>query len=252
MTHRIIQAFDTAQFLENTRGDCRLQILAGDLNTEPQDLAYRVLLSTSAMKDSYNMLESEQFATHECINNTYTSQEIKENGKKSGIRIDYILYRSSSEFECEIEKYELPLLNKIPSLNISYSDHEAVHAKITITNDSRRSSNHFDKSLIIENIKNLKECITTCNKSLKALEYHRRYYSMIAVGLGVILINVLEITPSYGFKTIYFIIKLLFVVATLFCAFMASLWNMMERHGILAGKLAMEIALGNNELALKN
>lgn len=40
-SHRIIQAFDTAQFIETTRGDSILQILAGDLNTEPGDLAYK-------------------------------------------------------------------------------------------------------------------------------------------------------------------------------------------------------------------
>lgn len=39
--HRVIQSFDTAQFIESTRGDSVLQVLAGDLNTEPGDLAHR-------------------------------------------------------------------------------------------------------------------------------------------------------------------------------------------------------------------
>jgi len=33
---------------------------------------------------------------------------------------------------------------------------------------------------------------------------------------------------------------------------MASLWNIMEKHGVLAGKLAMEIALANSEETLKS
>lgn len=40
-THRVIQAFDTAQFIENTKGDSVLQILAGDLNTKPDDICYK-------------------------------------------------------------------------------------------------------------------------------------------------------------------------------------------------------------------
>lgn len=39
--HRVIQAFDTAQFIESTRSDSILQILAGDLNTEPGDIAFK-------------------------------------------------------------------------------------------------------------------------------------------------------------------------------------------------------------------
>lgn len=39
--HRVVQAFDTAQFIQATRGDSIVQVLAGDLNCEPGDLAYR-------------------------------------------------------------------------------------------------------------------------------------------------------------------------------------------------------------------
>jgi sphingomyelin phosphodiesterase 2 len=248
MTHRIIQAFDTAQFLETTRGECSLQILAGDLNTEPQDLAYRVLLSTAGMKDAYEQKPTKFFATHEYKNNTYASKDPA--NTKAGIRIDYVLYRSGSDYDCEVEEYNLPLLDMIPDHNISYSDHEAVHTRISFKRKEKRSSREIDRTALTDNIKNLKECITTCKNSLKALESHRRSYSMMAIGLVVILINILEISPAYGFKTIYFIVKFLIVGMTIFFAFMASLWNVMEKHGILSGKLAMEIALKRDEAVL--
>jgi sphingomyelin phosphodiesterase 2 len=248
MTHRIIQAFDTAQFLENTRGDCTLQILAGDLNTEPEDLAYRILLSHAGMKDSFMEMPTIAFATHENPNNTYTPAQIS---GKDGIRIDYIFYRNSRDFECNVLNYELPLIDKIPQLNISYSDHEAVHAQISIKRKLKESiSIESDRSLVSTNIKNLKECIIMCNNSLKELESHRRSYTMLAIGLIVILINVVEMNVGYGFKTIYLVIKFLLCGLTIFFIFMASLWNMMEKHGILSGKLSMQIALHNNELAL--
>lgn len=251
MTHRVIQAFDTAQFLENTRGDCSLQVLAGDLNTEPGDLAYRVLLSTSKMKDSFVQKPSAFSGTHEYVYNSYTSGEISKK-KPEGIRIDYVLYRPHSSIDCEVEEYELPFLDKIPELNVSFSDHEAVHTRISIMKKHAQAIDpKTDKAMIRENIKNLKECINTCNNSLKALQSHRRSYTMMAIGLVVILINIVEIDPSYGFKTAYMILKFLLCGLTLFFVFMATLWNIMEKHGILAGKLSMEIALGNQEDCLK-
>lgn len=39
-THRVLQAFDTAQFIDATRGDSMVQVLAGDFNAKPGDLSY--------------------------------------------------------------------------------------------------------------------------------------------------------------------------------------------------------------------
>ncbi|CAO1362853.1 unnamed protein product [Diamesa tonsa] len=255
MTHRVIQAFDTAQFLESTRGDCAMQVLAGDLNTEPGDLAYRILLSVSRMSDSFVKNKSNFTGTHEYSYNTYATMELSKVNPE-GIRIDYILYRGNKDFECEVEAYELPLLDKIPDINISYSDHEAVHSKISIKPRAIRRTAEFEeigtKEEIQENIKNLKECISTCNHSLKTLESHRRSYTMMAIGLVVILINIVEISPAYGFQTAYMILKFLLCGLTLFFIFMASLWNIMEKHGILAGKIGMDIALRRNVDILKD
>lgn len=41
LAHRVLQAYDTAQFIQLTSGKADLVVLAGDLNTEPGDLAYR-------------------------------------------------------------------------------------------------------------------------------------------------------------------------------------------------------------------
>lgn len=249
----MIQAFDTAQFLETTRGDCSLQILAGDLNTEPGDLAYRVLLSTSKMKDSFHQKPSRFVGTHENSYNTYASEEVSAK-KPDGIRIDYILYREHRDIECKVDEYELPLTDTIPDLNISYSDHEAIHSQISISKKHSTQSlveAPADRTVIQDNMKNLKECIATCNNSLKMLDSHRRSYTMMAIGLGVLLINIVEIDPAYGFKTAYMILKFLLVGLTLFFVFMATLWNIMEKHGILAGKLAMEIALEHNQDIIK-
>lgn len=94
--HRVVQAFDTAQFIETTRGNSVLQVLAGDLNTEPGDLAYRALLVTSKLRETCNDLMTD-IGTNECRHNTYTSEQSKKlipNGK----RIDYILFRGGDQY----------------------------------------------------------------------------------------------------------------------------------------------------------
>lgn len=96
--HRVVQAFDTAQFIQTTRGDSVLQVLAGDLNTEPGDLAYKILLVASGLQETYNNKDHGDIGTNECAHNTYTPSNVRKL-LPSGKRIDYILYRSGSGYE---------------------------------------------------------------------------------------------------------------------------------------------------------
>lgn len=91
--HRVVQAFDTAQFIQQTRCDSCVQVLAGDLNTEPGDLAYRILIVASGLHETYNETENGPCCTNECSTNSYTPDSLKESAP-NGKRIDYILYRN--------------------------------------------------------------------------------------------------------------------------------------------------------------
>lgn len=155
--HRVVQAFDTAQFIQSTRCDSCVQVLAGDLNTEPGDLAYRILLVASGLKESYNEDEHEDYGTNECGHNSYTPSSMKENNPR-GKRIDYILYRAGVShqvrpvllvivffltwitnifdhfrfFKAKVLEYKQPIPRTVPDTKLSYSDHEAVTTKILI------------------------------------------------------------------------------------------------------------------------
>lgn len=96
--HRVVQAFDTAQFIQTTRGDSVLQVLAGDLNTEPGDLAYRILMVASGLQETFNETLCGELGTNECDYNTYTPDHAKETCPK-GKRIDYILFRGGINHE---------------------------------------------------------------------------------------------------------------------------------------------------------
>ena len=53
LAHRVTQAFDTAQFITLTSQHADVVIVGGDLNTEPGDLAYRVIVHTAQLRDSF-------------------------------------------------------------------------------------------------------------------------------------------------------------------------------------------------------
>lgn len=100
-SHRVIQAFDTAQFIEHTRSNSVVQVLAGDLNTEPGDLAYRLLLASSQMLETYRA-DFGLFGTNERADNTYTSAVARQTAP-DGKRIDYIWHRAG--VGCEVSQY---------------------------------------------------------------------------------------------------------------------------------------------------
>lgn len=93
MAHRVLQAFDTAQFVKMTSGGTDAAILAGDLNTEPQDLAYRIIRGVAGLTDACPSSSSDK-GTNECANNSYTSSKLARM-RPDGKRIDHILYLSS-------------------------------------------------------------------------------------------------------------------------------------------------------------
>ncbi|KAL7732622.1 hypothetical protein ACLKA6_013552 [Drosophila palustris] len=263
-THRVIQAFDTAQFIEATRGNSVLQILAGDLNTQPQDITYKVLLYTSKMKDS---CASDTIRTNECGRNSYTSQRalIK---NPLGIRIDHIFVRGADHINAEIVEYTLPFPERVPGQKFSYSDHEAVLAKLRLTTNGESPvmveqvecdvgagdahpednlnnicSGSLAQQLPAARTAALNEALALCDASLLQLNTDRLLYYSAATVLFVLLVLLVEFTAPVGLKTIYLLLKFIVFGVILFCVFMGSIWNFMERNGVLQGKKSMEIML---------
>ncbi|XP_023170648.2 putative neutral sphingomyelinase [Drosophila hydei] len=280
-THRVIQAFDTAQFIEATRGTSVLQILAGDLNTQPQDIPYKVLLLTSKMTDS---CASDSLRTNECSRNSYTSSRalIK---NPLGIRIDHIFVRGADNIKADIIDYTLPFPDRVPGQKFSYSDHEAVLAKLRLTRlppelkaapvATSVNTEHVECNIVeevcpaegaghaikgIESMNGmactangqslpaartaaLHESLALCEASLLQLNTDRLLYYCAATVLFVLLVLLIEFAPPVGLQTIYLLLKFIVFGVILFCLFMASIWNYMERNGVLQGKKSMEVML---------
>ena len=52
-THRVSQAFDTAQLIDYTACGADLCILGGDLNTQSTDLPYKLLCQVAQLRDCF-------------------------------------------------------------------------------------------------------------------------------------------------------------------------------------------------------
>ncbi|XP_073837690.1 neutral sphingomyelinase [Musca autumnalis] len=287
-THRVIQAFDTAQFIEATRWDAAVQILAGDLNTKPTDISYKVLLHTSDMTDTCN---SDLIATNECKQNSYTPKKVLAKNP-NGYRIDHIFVRSAETIKTTVLEYKLPLPHRVPGQKYSYSDHEAVQVRLLLKpkesgNDDEDtcSIRHVDTVLpengemhdveltpphtptqngkphtnghVEENCASdktptkvavIQESIELCEAHLRKIKTDRIVYFTISFILLAALIVMAEFPVPHGYKTLYLLLKLLVFGVILFCLFMGSLWNLMERNGTLSGKTSMEMKLAGSKL----
>lgn len=237
--HRVIQAFDTAQFIESTRGDAVLQVLAGDLNTEPGDLAHRIILSAADMTETCDSTSATY--TNECPNNSYTSHQLPH-----GKRIDYILFRAGPQANARVTDYSLPFPQSVSKLQaISYSDHEAVQARI-IVEEKQSASHRADLPNNVDQLNNdLNDCIHVCDESMKTVRSHRSFYWAAAAVAFVVLALLMDAVAPAGLKWLFIGLRVLISGWFLFNVAMATLWNSMEHNATLSGKLAMEIALRN-------
>lgn len=203
-------------------------------------IANRILMSTSKLTDSYD--GSEPSGTNEAALNSYSTGTQEK-------RIDYILYRSGAGKEATVQKYSLPFPHRIlggAAQSVSFSDHEAVTAtiRVVVSNDAKPSSDPVkEKKYRDEFTATLMDCVHVCDESILQLRSNRLFYVSMAVAALIVLCTIMDFIAPYGLKWLFVVARILLVVCIVFNVVMATVWNLMERNGVLAGKLAMEVRL---------
>ncbi|XP_008548346.1 putative neutral sphingomyelinase isoform X1 [Microplitis demolitor] len=235
--HRVLQAFDMAQFIRMTEQGADVTILGGDLNTGPQDLAYRIISGIPSLVDTCSSCYSDK-GTSECANNSYTPRKVANQSPK-GKRIDHILYLGSKKFKVEVISCQQPFPERIPDKNFSYSDHEAVAVEFKLTKGEYEVINNDVRPT-------LKEALHVCQKSLRDVKKQRLWYSMMSVILVIPIIY--SISLDITFQSLGAVIGLnilrLFITALIcYSLFMSSIWNCVEQNALKAGCLEMETHL---------
>lgn len=175
--------------------------------------------------------------TSETPANSYTASESLQ-ACPNGKRIDFVMCSSRKGLQIETVDVNIPLPPRIPNCPFSYSDHEAVCAKFRILETQTVSNNkNWSKET---STSSLKEALQVCDAALRNISNDRRNY-WVAFGIFIVLLAALPFTYD-GSRIVHYtlaITHLLLTLVAVFCLIMATVWNRIERHGILAGKLAI-------------
>ncbi|XP_042693313.1 sphingomyelin phosphodiesterase 2 [Centrocercus urophasianus] len=133
LPHRVVQAWELAQFICHTAKAADVVLLGGDLNMHPGDVGIRLLRGWTGLQDAFTEAKHFEGCEDGCtlIPNNCFAVKSELQPFPLGIRIDYILYKAISSFTVKCEELRTTM-GTVPGMDIPYSDHEAVMAVLCI------------------------------------------------------------------------------------------------------------------------
>ncbi|NXF21520.1 NSMA phosphodiesterase, partial [Rhodinocichla rosea] len=133
LPHRLVQAWELAQFIRHTSKAADVVLLGGDLNMHPEDVGIRLLRGWTGLQDAFAEAMHFEGCKNGCTlvpDNCFTDKS-ELLPFPLGIRIDYILYKAISSFTVKCEELKTTT-GQAPGVDIPFSDHEAVMATLHI------------------------------------------------------------------------------------------------------------------------
>ncbi|CAG9792137.1 unnamed protein product [Diatraea saccharalis] len=242
LAHRVLQAYSTAELVNLTKYPADVSILAGDLNTGPGDLSYRIITQLPSLIDPYdipfegtNMNIKKPSGTSETANNSYTDKKLAESSPE-GKRIDHILYHVNPSWEAEVVNFGNPLEDRVPGESFSYSDHNAVTLELKL---SAVKSKNDQKQLKMDSCFEVTavQAIKVCEEAIDIIMKSKKLFLTSGGLLFMFLLGTVGFWPN---KIIYDIVK---IVITGFCFYyilMGTLWNKIEMNSLKAGLNALQ------------
>ncbi|NXT64205.1 NSMA phosphodiesterase, partial [Chaetops frenatus] len=133
LPHRLVQAWELAQFIRHTSKAADVVLLGGDLNMHPEDVGIRLLRGWTGLRDAFAEATRFEGCKNGCTlvpDNCFTEKS-ELLPFPLGIRIDYILYKAISSFTVKCDELKTTT-GPAPGMDIPFSDHEAVMATLHI------------------------------------------------------------------------------------------------------------------------
>jgi len=209
LKHRVVQAFETTNFIRVTSAGSDLAVLAGDLNSDPNNICYKLISLGANMKDCYSTCLTNS------VQNTFNlPQNSYYNPKDTTTRLDYILYKCNKKNLVIVKEHRHSLPSRVPGETYSYSDHEPIEAVFELSVDKFS----FDRDIKLDqDLQYESDLHTTINQSLiicneKSVMIKPWYFILIFIIslifiyilpliLSLIIIIILKVMWVYSFVT---------------------------------------------------
>lgn len=263
--HRVVHSVESAQWIKLSASSADLTIYAGDLNAEPDSVPYRIVRDVTPLVDAWVEVNGcENGESSETPYNSYTAASSLKDSP-GGRRIDYILYSGGPNVVAKATSCLLPLPEKIPGKQHSYSDHEAVTATISLSRSlpagqlpmsggefSRRQAGRDPESRQSA----CREGVTILDESLRKGAIARIVYIVSAIFCLLLLISAfvptgLASTEGMGIPLyvdlLLFLLRLCLIVAAAYLLLMAFIFNKKERRILRSTKASLELILGSHQ-----
>ncbi|XP_004927793.1 putative neutral sphingomyelinase isoform X2 [Bombyx mori] len=242
LAHRVLQAYSTAEFVKLTSSPADVSILAGDLNTAPGDLSYKIISQLPSLLDPYNMkfegtnpLIAKASGTSDNLNNSYSDpKQVK--AYPEGKRIDHILFHTNHSWEARVVNFGNPLPDRVPEQQFSYSDHNAVSLELHLK-PCEQKLNQRQESVDSAFQETITQAIKVCRDATTNLSKSKKLYLLSGGLIFMFLLGSVGFWPNF---LIYDVLKLLITALCFYNLVMGSLWNQIEMNSLKAGLNALE------------
>ena len=252
LSHRVVHSVESAHWIKLSSSGADLTIYAGDLNTEPAEVPYKIVRYVTPLRDAWVEANGEEGGeTSETPNNSYTARTALRDCP-AGRRIDYILYSPGPNIQAETVACVLPLRDRIPGKNISFSDHEAVAAKLRVTRKTESPGMTSRDYIRLQSVRDLGEkleCVDQAKDILRASlksAGHRRNFYLLAAALCFLLlilafVPVIEYGDYVALDVVLFILRLILVVVSVYLFLMSVLFFRKECHALRGTLASLEV-----------
>ncbi|NWV72338.1 NSMA phosphodiesterase, partial [Malurus elegans] len=196
LPHRLVQAWELAQFIRHTSKAADVVLLGGDLNMHPEDVGIRLLRGWTGLRDAFAEAKHFEGCKNGCTlvpDNCFTEKS-ELLPFPLGIRIDYILYKAISSFTVKCEELKTTT-GPAPGVDIPFSDHEAVMATLHIQRQPQAVGDTLGTAeLVLADV--VAEARTEVGVGLRAAQ--RQHYSSGRMAVLALLLLLLQAMAALG------------------------------------------------------
>ncbi|KFO92855.1 Sphingomyelin phosphodiesterase 2, partial [Buceros rhinoceros silvestris] len=196
LPHRLVQAWELAQFIRHTSKAANVVLLGGDLNMHPEDVGIRLLRGWTGLRDTFSEATRFEGCKDGCTLIPKNCFTIKAEllPFPLGIRIDYILYKALSGFTVKCEELRTTT-GTAPGMDIPFSDHEAVMATLHIQRQGQAAgATPSTADLMLVDV--VTEARTEVGVGLRAAQ--RQRYSAGRMAVLALLLLLLQAVAALG------------------------------------------------------